>query len=109
MPKQENFPSEQKPESEGREAETYISPEEAAELASHSLRERLEYEREDAKNEAYKNAAEMQAIKLEMLALKLLRRTGGNIEITNAINKFIDSLDHQAEFGRDDKQLGGVA
>lgn len=96
MPKQENFPKELKED---------IDLKEVAGSASRFLKDKLEYEKQATESEAHRNAAEMQAVKFETAILKLSRRTGGNTEIINAINKFVDSLTHQVEFGKDDEPL----
>lgn len=102
MPKQENFPNrnEQGPEEN-------FGFEEQAQLNKKYVEKRLEGERESA-SEIAREVSETQGKKFETTALLSQRRTENpetRIELVNSLNRLIDVLDQQFNFGSPNKPL----
>ena len=81
------------------------TPEEVAEFRHNSLVERHRVSKEHA-TELQNNVAEAQEAKLGITLRMLMERTEDNPELVNALNTFLDALDHRANFGDSEKPLG---
>lgn len=81
------------------------TPEEIAESRRNSLMERHQSSKEHA-TELQNNVAEAQEAKLGITLRRLMERTEDNPELVNALNTFLDALDHRANFGDSEKPLG---
>ncbi|OGF64343.1 hypothetical protein A2661_02415 [Candidatus Giovannonibacteria bacterium RIFCSPHIGHO2_01_FULL_45_24] len=59
----------------------------------------------ESASELQKNTAEVQAAKYETILYRLMKRSGDNTDLVNALNEFLGALEHQSMFGNEDDPL----
>ena len=82
-----------------------LTPEEVAESGHNSIMKQHKLSKEYA-TELQNSVAEIQEAKLGVTLRRLMERTGDNTELVNSLNGFLDSLDHQSNFGNSGETLG---
>lgn len=70
-----------------------------------ALYKRRRDEERGVTGESERSISEIQAVKYETALLRLIRRTGGDAEIVNGLNAFIDGLERKSWFGQSDALL----
>lgn len=86
--------------------ESHLQPQEPEENPLIKYGRYLEAERSRA-SESERKVGGIQSIKYETALLRLMRRTGDDANITNALNAFIDALDRKSTYGSLDRGLSG--
>lgn len=59
----------------------------------------------EAATDTQKGVAESQAARYETILYRLMNRTDTNVELVNAMKKFIDTLEHASMMGTEDKKF----